>query len=112
MEVKTTSSPFGSRARTLVLLALRLLVESYPRELERLLGIPLSGVQRALGSLESDGLVAARAVGRTRMYRLDPRYFAHEDLQRFLLRLSEPEEELRSRIEALRRRPRRSGKPL
>ena len=39
------------RARTTVLVALGLLGESYPRELARLLEISLSGVQRALRSL-------------------------------------------------------------
>lgn len=107
-----TSSPFGSQGRTRVLLALRLMGESYPRELSRLLNAPLLTVQRALQGLEVDGLVAARSAGRTRLYRLDPRYFANEALQRFLLRLSEPETGLRRSVESLRRRPRRAGKPL
>lgn len=112
MVVKPTSSPFGSQARTRVLLALRLLAESYPRELARVLELPLLSVQRALQGLELDGLVAGRAAGRMRLYRLDPRYFASASLQQFLLRLSEPELELRRRVESLRRRPRRTGKPL
>ncbi len=112
MEVKTRSRPFGSEGRTRVLLALRLLLESYPRELARVLGMPFSTVQKALRSLEKDGLVAGRAVGRTRVFRLDPRHFAYHELQDFLLRLTEPESELRSRVSALRRRPRRTAKPL
>lgn len=110
--VKTQSSPFGGTARTRVLLALRLLSESYPRELARLLALPLSGVQRALAGLERDGLVAARSAGRTRLFRLDPRYFAHADLLAYLHRLTEPEGVLREQVAALRRRPRRTGKPL
>jgi len=106
------SSPFGSRTRTRVLLALRLLGESYPRELSRLLESPLNAVQQALLGLERDGLVAARTAGRTRLYRLNPRYFACAELTQFLLRLTEPEDELRQRVEAMRRRPRRTGKPL
>lgn len=112
MEVKTSSSPFGGRTRTRALLALRLLGESYPRELARLLEAPLSGVQKALASLERDGLVAARSLGRTRVVRIEPRYFAFDALQRFLERLAEPEADLRARVAALRRRPRRTGKPL
>jgi DNA-binding transcriptional ArsR family regulator len=106
------SSPFGGKTRTRVLLALRLLSESYPRELARVLDQPLSGVQQALQRLELDGLIAARIVGSARMYRINPRYFAADELRAYLLRLTEPEEELRTRTEALRRRPRRSGKPL
>lgn len=110
--VGNTSSPFGSGTRTRVLLALSLLGESYARELSRLLGAPLSGVQKALQSVETDGMVAGRAVGRTRVFQLDPRYFARDALQQFLRRLSEPETELRRDVAALRRRPRRTGKPL
>jgi DNA-binding transcriptional ArsR family regulator len=112
MAVNTSSSPFGGQGRTRVLLALRLLGDSYPRELARLLGLPLSSVQKALASLELDGLVAGRTVGRTRLYQLNPRYFAADALFAYLSRLSEPEEALRARLAAVRRRPRRSGKPL
>lgn len=107
-----TSSPFGGQTRTRVLLALRLLDESYARELARMLGLPVSGVQAALRSLERDGLVAGRAAGRTRIVQLNPRYFARGELQRYLLRLTEPESGLRSQAAQLRRRPRRTGKPL
>ena len=106
------SSPFGSQTRTRVLLALRLLDESYPRELARLLEVPLNGVQTALRGLERDGLVTGRSVGRTRVFTLNPRYFARDELTRFLLRLTEPETGLRSRATQLRRRPRRTGKPV
>jgi DNA-binding transcriptional ArsR family regulator len=106
------SSPFGSRTRTRVLLALRLLNESYPRELSRLLESPLNAVQQALLGLERDGIVAARSAGRTRLYRVNPRYFAYAELTQYLLRLTEPENDLRQRVESLRRRPRRTGKPL
>lgn len=106
------SSPFGGWTRTRVLLALRLLEESYPRELARLFQAPPSGVWKALRSLELDGLVAGRNMGRTRVFRINPRYFACEDLQRYLWRLSEPEDDLRERISSIRRRPRRTGKKL
>jgi len=112
MVVIGNSSPFGSATRTRVLLALGLLEDSYPRELARILDLPLSGVQRALQGLERDRLVAARSVGRTRLYRLDPGYFAHADLKRYLMRLLEAESDLRRHVGALRQRPRRTGKPL
>lgn len=106
------SSPFGGQTRTRVLLAIRLLEETYPRELARLINVPLSGVQMALRGLERDGIVAVRSVGRTRAVRLNPRYFGRDELQRYLLRLTEPELDLRKRVAQLRRRPRRTGKPL
>lgn len=106
------SSPFGGTARTRALLALELLNESYPRELARLLTSSLAGVQQALGSLERDNMVAARSVGRTRLYRINPRYFARQELEAYLRRLLDSESELKRRASVLRRRPRRTGKPL
>jgi DNA-binding transcriptional ArsR family regulator len=105
------SSPFGSQTRTRVLLALGLLEESYPRELARVLALPLNGVQMAIRGLERDGLVASRRAGRTRLVRLNPRYFARDDLLRYLRTLAVSDRGLQARIDALRRRPRRSGKP-
>jgi predicted transcriptional regulator len=100
----------GSSSR--VMLGLRVLTESYARELARILGRNLSPVQRALQSLERDGLVAARSVGRTRLYRVSPRAFARRELEAYLDRLLEPEVDLRAKAAALRRRTRRTGKPL
>jgi DNA-binding transcriptional ArsR family regulator len=105
-------SPFGSATRTRVLLALELLGQSYPRELGRLLGTPLSVVQKALRSLERDAIVAARTVGRMRIYQLDPRYFARNELRVFLGRLLVSCDDLKARAATLRRRPRQTGKRL
>lgn len=104
------SSPFGGKTRTLVLVALGLLQESFPRELARLLGVSLNGIQQALRSLENDGLVVGRTLGRTRLFGLNPRYFARAELVAYLERLAEPETGLKVRISSLRRRPRRTGK--
>ena len=112
MKVTDTTNPFGSRSRTHTLIALHLLTETYARELARLLGTSLSSVQKALVSLERDGLVAGRSAGRTRLYRLNPRAFGRKELEHYLERLSEPEATLRKRVASLRRRPRRTGKPL
>ena len=106
------SSPFGSLTRTRILLALALLPESHPRELARILGGALSGVQLAVRSLEKDGLIAGRSVGRTRVFRLDPRYFAARDLLSYLRTLAAAEPQIRERVAALRQRPRVTGKPL
>jgi len=106
------SSPFGSRTRTRILVALHLLEESHPRGLARLLGGHLNTVQSALRGLERDGLVAARPAGRMRLFRLDPRYFAARELAGYLARLAEADDGLSTSTAALRRRPRRSGKPL
>lgn len=106
------SNPFGGTARTRVLVALQLLEESYPRELARILGTSLSGVQTALRGLERDGIVAGRSVGRTRLFRFEPRYFALRELRTYLARLSVNEPTLVRGVQQLRRRPRRTGKPM
>jgi DNA-binding GntR family transcriptional regulator len=106
------SSPFGGQSRTRSLIALQLLGQSYPRELSRLLGGSLFGIQKAIASLEKDGLIAGRSAGRTRILQINPRYFAYQELRRFLQRLAEAETQLRERISKLRRRPRRTGKRI
>jgi len=112
MAVKSLSSPFGGQARTRALVALRLLDSSYPRELSRLLDIPVSAASRALANLERDALVAGRLVGRNRIYTLNPAYFAKRELEAYLSRLAVADTELREKTAQLRRRPRRTGKPL
>ncbi|MBE3133721.1 MAG: winged helix-turn-helix transcriptional regulator [Acidobacteria bacterium] len=106
------SSPFGGQARTRVLVALRLLESSFPRELSRILAIPVSAVSRALARLERDALVVGRLVGRSRVYTLNPGYFGKRELEGYLSRLADADAELRARTAQLRRRPRRTGKPL
>lgn len=94
------------------MIALRILEESYPRELARLLSLRLFAVQRSLASLEKDGLVSARSRGRTRIYRLEPRYFARDELAAYLDRLAAQERELGAKVRKVRLRPRRTGKRL
>ncbi len=112
MAVKTLSSPFGSQTRTRVLLVLRLLGSSFPRELSRLLGSRISVVSKALAGLERDALVSGRLTGRTRVYTLNPTYFARPELEAYLARLGDADTDLRERLAGVRRRPRRTGKPL
>jgi DNA-binding transcriptional ArsR family regulator len=95
-----SSSPFGSQARTRAMLALSIMAETYPRELARMLDAPLFSVQKALASLERDGLVASRLLGRTRLYALNPRYLATRELREYVERLASREFDLRRRIAA------------
>ena len=106
------SSPFGGQTRTRTLCAIRLLGSSYARELSRVLGAPLAPVQRALRGLELDGLVAGRAVGRTRLFTLNPSYLAKRELAAYLAKLADADPDLQRAVTTLRRRPRRTGKPL
>jgi len=101
------SSPFGSQTRTRVLVALRLLEQSYSRELSRFLRIPLSVVQKGIRSLERDNLIAGRLAGKTRLLQLNPRYFAAKEVQALLNKLIEADTDLRSRAGRLRRKTQR-----
>lgn len=112
MVVKTMSSPFGGKTRTRILVAIGLMGSSYPRELSRLLDAPVSAVSRALRGLERDALVAGRLAGRTRVFTLNPTYFAKRELAVYLTRLADADTDLVTKLETMRRRPRRSGKPL
>ncbi|SRR5712692_2734019 len=106
------SSPFGSQTRTRLLLALELLGQSFARELARLLDSPLSVIQKGLRSLERDGLIAGRLVGRTRVFLLNPRYFAAAQLRDLIGKMMATDRVLKARAAELRRRPRRTGKRL
>ena len=110
--VISNSSPFGSPSRTQVLKYLRMLSESFPRELSRLTGSRLASIQKALASLERDGLVVGRSAGRMRLFTLNPRFFAARELDALLLRLAETDSQVQRSVAELRRRPRRTGKPL
>jgi DNA-binding MarR family transcriptional regulator len=112
MLVTKSSSPFGSVTRTRLLVALRLMGSSYQRELARVLDVAVNGVQGALRSLERDGLVVGRSAGRTRLFELNPRYFAASEVRALLDKLSQAERDLQDRIALLRRRPRRTAKPV
>jgi DNA-binding transcriptional ArsR family regulator len=103
---------FGTRTRTDILLLISLMGETHASEVAQLLGIRLSTAQNAIDSLEQTGVVSGALEGRTRRLRLNPRYFARDELQTLLKKLAENDLELRERIATIRRRPRRAGKPL
>jgi DNA-binding transcriptional ArsR family regulator len=103
---------FGSPRRTQVLLLLVLLGESYPSELMRLLGAKKAAILQILDSLELEGVVGSRQLGRTRRVSLNPRYFAAEPLRALLEKLASASPELQRLAATRRARPRRRGKPL
>ena len=103
---------FGSSARTSVLVAVRLLGDTYPSELAELLGLRLFSVQKALETLERESIVTSRLVGRTRQVSLNPRYSAYRELEALLWKLGARDLPLQQRLGQKRRRPRRAGKPL
>jgi len=103
---------FGSPSRSRILTLVALLDQSYPRELARLSDAPLPSVQRIVNDLEREGVVATRIVGRNREVSLNPRFYGADELRSLLLKYAKRDPELERRASALRRRPRRAGKPL
>ncbi|MBX7116964.1 MAG: hypothetical protein K1X64_21745 [Myxococcaceae bacterium] len=102
---------FGTETRTWVLVALRLLDESYPSELADILGVRPFTIRSILATLEREGVITSRLLGRTRAITLNPRYFAHDELSALLWKLGENDTALQKKLAARRRRPRRAGKP-
>jgi len=93
------------------LLAISLLEESYPRELATVLGVRLYTVQTILASLEREGVIVSRLLGRTRRVSLNPRYFAYQELKSLLSKLGRQDLALQRSLASRRRRPRQVGKP-
>ncbi len=103
----------GSRSKERVLVYLYARGEGYAREMARFFGAGLDPIQKQLDRLEVGGVLVSRAVGRTRLYSLNPRYPFIQELKGLLSKAISfyPEAE-RDRLLLVRRRPRRRGKPL
>lgn len=106
------SELFGGLNRTRVLLAIRLLGETWASELAAMLGLRLYSVQTILASLERDAVIVSRTLGRTRQVALNPRYFASAELGALLWKLGQNDRALQAALATRRRRPRRTGKSL
>jgi DNA-binding transcriptional ArsR family regulator len=103
----------GSRDAEKALIYLYCLDEGYAREIARSLGSTFSAMQRQLGRLEVAGVIYGRLVGRTRLYRFNPRYPFLAELKALLAKALTfyPEGE-RQVFLMSRRRPRMGGKPI
>ena len=107
-----TMKLFGSPSRSKVLTLVAVLDETYPRELARLIGVPLASVQRMVNDLEREGVLASRIVGANRQIRLNPRFYGAGELRTLLLKYAKRDPALENQVSKLRRRPRRAGKAL
>lgn len=112
MTLRRSPKLFGSSRRTDVLVLLGLLEESYPGELERLLGATKATILYILDDLEAEGVVISRRLGRTRRMTLNPRYFAAAELKALLDKLGRGDKRLQQIAASRRSRPRRKGKEL
>ncbi len=87
--------------------------EGYASEIAGFFDTDLYGIQKQLDKFETGGVLASYRVGRTRLYRFNPRYSFLRELRALLDKALEfyPADEL-ERLRVVRRRPRRRGKPL
>jgi len=104
---------FGSKNRERVLQFLLARGEGYAREIAEFYASSLDPIQKQLEHLEAAGVLVSRRIGRTQLYRFNPRYAFLDELKALLerARLFYPEEE-QERLLMKRKRPRRKGKPL
>ncbi len=86
--------------------------EGYARAIARFFGADPDSIQKQLVKLELGGVLTSKELGRTVIYKFNPRYVFLPELKQLLERALEfyPGEE-RERLMFSRRRPRRRGKP-
>lgn len=104
---------FGSEGAERILLYIAARGEGYAYGIAETLDMPVSNVQRHLERMERGGLLASSMIGRTRMYRFNPRFGFLPEVKTLLEKaLARLPETMRAKLVMQRRRPRRAGKPL
>jgi DNA-binding transcriptional ArsR family regulator len=106
---------FGNSVIEKILFFLLKNEKTYASELSSVFEIPLFSVQMALERLEKGGIIVSFKEGRTRLYQFNPRFPMLKELTLFLEKSYTflPENFRRKYYERpIRKRPRRTGKPL
>ena len=87
--------------------------EGYAREIARHFDTDLFPIQKQLENLERSGILSSKTIGRTVLYRFNPRYTFLKELQALLSKALTyyPQADQEALFDN-RRRPRRRGKPL
>jgi hypothetical protein len=103
----------GSLDRERVLTFLRARGQGYAREIARHFRAGLAPIQQQLDKLERGGILYSQLIGRTRLYKFDPRYPFLQEIGGLLDKVlaAYPDRD-REALFMNRRRPRRRGKPL
>lgn len=109
----TRQALFGNPGRTEILVLVAGLGRSFPSELSRLTGLPKTTVLRTIKGFERAGVLVGTELANAREIRLNPDYVAARELRALLEALIEREPRYGELLlQAARRRPRRSDKPL
>ncbi len=103
----------GSKNAERVLIYIFTREEGYAREIASFYGADLKSIQMQLNKFEKSGVLASRAVGRTRPYVFNPRYSFLNELKALLQKaLSFYPAKKQEELTMNRRRPRAKGKAL
>lgn len=106
-------SLLGSKNAERVLIYILAREEGYAREIAGFYKTDLKSIQLQLDKFEKSGVLASRAVGRTRPYVFNPRYPFLNELKNLLEKaLSFYSDEEQEELKMNRRRPRARGKAL
>lgn len=103
----------GSEGAERVLLFIAARGQGYALEIAQTFDMSVSNVQKHLERMERDGLLVNEKIGRTRIYRFNPRYAFKQEVEALMAKaLTLAPEALSNQLLLDRRRPRRKGKPL
>ena len=104
---------FESEKKEKILLFILTHVESYAREITKVLGLNFNTVQNQLLNLEKGGVLYSKTKGKVRLFGINPRYPFKKELEQLLKKALDfiPEDE-KKKFYSPRLRPRRTGKPL
>jgi predicted transcriptional regulator len=112
MEADMLEAIFGSEGAERVLLFLAAREKGYAQEIASFSNMHLNNVQNHLRRMERDGLLVSQSVGRTRVFKFNPRYAFKAEVQALLQKaLTRLPPTLHDELVLRRTRPRRSGKP-
>jgi predicted transcriptional regulator len=113
LEIDMLEAVFGSAVAERVLLFLTARGEGYALEIADTFDMSVSNVQKHLQRMERDGLLVNTKTGRTRVYRINPRFAFKDEVEAMLTKaLAMAPTPLQEKLSLNRRRPRRKGKPL
>ncbi len=103
----------GSQSKEQVLLYIIAREEGYAKQIAEYFECAITPIKKQLENLEYATVLSSKNVGRTRLFSINPRYIFRKELQALIEKeisfLSEEEQE---KLLTLRKRPRRTGKPL
>lgn len=103
----------GSAAAERALVFINAQGEGYARDIAGFFGCGVTPIWKQLEKFETAGVLYSEPQGRTRLYRLDPRYALYKEIKSLLdkmLTFYPPDQQ--EQLLMNRRRPRRKNKPI